>query len=340
TVAISFNLHRPIDVMKQYCSFLRFNRLLPWVLVCIPLLQGNVFVTSASTPATTTTHHKPPIREEVSTLNDTARYRNDYSITSSSGNPVTTMTSSTTINSNNDKLPDSTTAMSETPIVTTAEDDILRVPDCLSVMLLVELPIGMSIATSNEYSSTHAYVRRCIGVNNENRACVSKDNEVKMEHWKVVRDTKSNKDEIFHVNWVYHDTCDYQRRKCPFDMAQKCHMKRTTHYYDEVNCTCTCIVQIDEMETCLESTNEINFTSGNTIWLPLITFFLGIAVSAIFIYFKTRQSTDVTLNNGFKNSVKGVINNIGPRDVEQPAEHPTPPAAECEDGDKNFGIVH
>ncbi|CAL4108538.1 unnamed protein product [Meganyctiphanes norvegica] len=127
----------------------------------------------------------------------------------------------------------------------------LREPECRPVELLVELPIAQE--TYYKLSSRHAYVRRCIGINNEKQACLPKDQVMKIEHWSVVKAKGSQKNEFIRVSWVSHEECEYQRRtktNCSIDEARDCHEKSTTHYYDEANCKCNCIVQIDGEETC------------------------------------------------------------------------------------------
>ncbi|CAL4089570.1 unnamed protein product [Meganyctiphanes norvegica] len=140
-----------------------------------------------------------------------------------------------------------------------ADDDIednknqnLHEPLCIPVDLLVELPITRP-DSFHKLSTTHAYVRRCIGINNEEKACVPKNSLIQMEHGIVIKDMGSAKKESIRVSWESHVDCEYQKRKitnCSIDEARKCHKESTTHYYDEINCKCTCIVQIDGEETC------------------------------------------------------------------------------------------
>ncbi|CAL4096292.1 unnamed protein product, partial [Meganyctiphanes norvegica] len=144
-------------------------------------------------------------------------------------------------------------------------------PECQPLWLLVELPIDIPPQEpSHDLSSSHALVRRCIGVNDEHKACVSKQRWQKTENWNVVKVFKgSNKRERIHVSWISHEKCMYKRRKeseCPIEDARKCHKKRTTHYYDEVTCTCSCIVKIDGENTCrAKAVKQISLITDNDI---------------------------------------------------------------------------
>ncbi|CAL4191878.1 unnamed protein product, partial [Meganyctiphanes norvegica] len=138
----------------------------------------------------------------------------------------------------------------------------LHEPECLPVELLVELPITRP-DSFHKLSTTHAYVRRCLGIINEKKACVPKKSLIKMEHCIVIKDTGSAKTEAIRVSWESHVDCEYQKRtKCSIDEANKCHKESTTHYYDEINCKCTCIVQIDGEETCRASTSMKNYLAS------------------------------------------------------------------------------
>ncbi|CAL4188676.1 unnamed protein product [Meganyctiphanes norvegica] len=134
--------------------------------------------------------------------------------------------------------------------------------DCRAVDLIVELPIAQH--TTYMLSSTHTYVRRCMGVNDEHRACVHTDPVVKMEQRTVIKaDKGSDREEMIDASWVSHETCAYKRRtetKCPIEDSRKCHAQKNTHYYDEVSCTCSCLVQIGGEDTCRAAT-----LSGNRI---------------------------------------------------------------------------
>jgi len=204
----------------------------------------------------------------------------------------------------------------------------LREAKCVPVDLLVELPIEQ--ATYYKLSSTHAYVTRCMGVNDEKRACVSKDQVAKRENWRVIKNTGSGKKESIYVSWLSHETCGYERRsKCPIEAARECHERSTTHYYDEVNCTCSCIVQIDGENTCYARVAAV--ASTTVIWLPILTFLLGVVVSAVVLYFKFQQNKILAPRSSFNNS--NTENPpaspstghpaIGFTDIEQPVDPPT-----------------
>ncbi|CAL4185500.1 unnamed protein product [Meganyctiphanes norvegica] len=227
-----------------------------------------------------------------------------------------------------------------------AELQPLKEPDCLPVELLVELPISQQ--SFYQLSETHTFVRRCIGINDEKKACVSKDPEVKMEDWSVVKVTGSAKKETIRVSWVSHETCGYQRRRstnCKIEEARECHEKSATHYYDEINCVCACLVQIDGEDTCfVQTARRASHAETTVIWLPILTFILGVVACGAFLYFKTLrdgQNMHLGLNNGMHNTHNESSHPvIGFTDVEQPAEPPTPPAAIDESAQEKIGFIH
>ncbi|CAL4108350.1 unnamed protein product, partial [Meganyctiphanes norvegica] len=131
-------------------------------------------------------------------------------------------------------------------------------PACRPLELLVELLPIIRQEAYHKLSTTHAIVRRCFGVNNEHKACVPKIGSTSMKHWMVYKDTGSATKEPIYVSLVSHEECEYQKgRKCSIDDARKCHWYSNTHYYDEINCKCTCLVQVDGEETCRAYTLEL-----------------------------------------------------------------------------------
>ncbi|CAL4156504.1 unnamed protein product [Meganyctiphanes norvegica] len=177
-----------------------------------------------------------------------------------------------------------------------------------------------------------------MGVINKNYACVSNDKKVKTKHGKVEESARDSATRNINVSWVSHKKCKKVKRKCPIENAQKCRKNSTTHYYDEMNCNCICIIQGED--NCERVVLQNSLALGIIIWLPILAFLLGIAASLAFLYFKARQNKDDGPKNDFINLdiVKSQV--IGFSDVEQPIDPPTPPAPIDETSQEKIGFIH